>query len=367
MYELLANQLQLQIISSDSPYDFGSFLFYYIGNDNLNGIQKLILRIMYTYPDIAIQMPSFEDKRRLKLPKFNGLDPYQAHIKSAASFLLENVLQPKIFSICNLISQYTPSTTIQAENTIENSIDYSEGRFWLNPVVRDFKGLKRQVSHNQIPANAPMLSSYLTAKEVTFLVGTPLHCIDLRKFIDLKNLTGRKLESVDSTFPIDVLKHPSSQSYIARVSVSRLEQDLKDFAHDENAALTPVMKYINTTCTFDQESISKALTQISTLVASLNTVRSNDNIAIKQGIEELLVYTNGVTAAEAGNAKAIRHNLLQRSKLETTLVCIICVYVMYVLYAVCCVCMCILSIYVMQMVEGAFSQHLAVRPYASQL
>lgn len=320
LYELLANQVQLQVIQSDTPYDLGVFLFYFTGNDGISGVQNLILKIMSFYPTIATMMPTFEDKRRLKLPKFTGLDPYQAHIKSAAAYIQENLITEKIFSIQELLAQYRPLGALQAEQTIEKSVDLTEGRFWLSPQVRDFKGLRRTVSHTMVPPSLTALSSYLTSKEVTYLVGTPLHSIDLRKFIDLKNLKSRNLETVDSKFPIDVLRHPSSQSYIARVSVSRLDQDLKDFAHDENALLTPVLKNINNTINFEGDAIQKAIDLVVSLISSLDTLRNNDNIVVKVGIEEIVNYANGIFAADSGNLKALRHNLLQRAKSESTLV-----------------------------------------------
>jgi hypothetical protein len=331
LYELLANQASLVVLPGDEPCDLGTFLFYLVGNENISGVQNLILKVMCAYPAIANQMPAFEDKRRLKLPKFTGLDVYQAHLKSAASFIQENVTQAKIFEIQTLLPQYRPPNIVNAAKTIDASYDYLEGRCWLNPQVRDFKGAKRTVSHTVIPPILKTLSTYLTAKEVTYLVGTPLHSIDLKQFVDLKNLVSRNLDIVDSKFPISVLNHPSSQSYIARVSVTRLEQDLKDFSQDENAALSPVLKFVNNTVTFEGQGLVQAVNQVSKLIASLNTLRQNDNIIVKNGIEEIISFANGEYSAQSGNAKALRHILLQKARSESILViCLIyCVIVLY--------------------------------------
>ena len=327
LFELMANHLTLQILPSDTTHDLGSFLFFLLGQDKITGVQNVILHVMSHIPQTASAMPPFKDERRLKLPKFTGLDVYQAHVKSSAQYIQENCKMGEIVNIHTVFPQFKPKELMQAAPRIETSYDHSDGRFWLVPTVRDFKGTKRHVSHNHIPSGLNAVNTYLTTKEITFLVGTPLHSIDLRNYIDLKDLASRKYEQVDPKFPIHVLNHPSSRSYIARVSVTRLEQDLKDFASEENVLKTPVLKFVNNTINWDYpdatKNIDSAVNAVASLVANLETLRDNDNTVVKLGIEEIVNYCNGSFLTSVGDIRALRHNLLQRAKTESSLVSLI--------------------------------------------
>lgn len=51
-------------------------------------LSKIRIAVLIVYTRyIASKMPVFEDKRKLKLPTFAGLDIYQNHIRNAAAAL----------------------------------------------------------------------------------------------------------------------------------------------------------------------------------------------------------------------------------------------------------------------------------------
>jgi hypothetical protein len=79
-YELFTNSLPVSIIPDDPPHGVGSMLLRFLPEQTMTGIQGVILRVMEAHPKLAARMPVFEDKRKLKLPVFTGLDVYQSHI-----------------------------------------------------------------------------------------------------------------------------------------------------------------------------------------------------------------------------------------------------------------------------------------------
>jgi hypothetical protein len=209
-------------------------------NDNLTGQQSIILAVMSSHPSIVPKMPLFEDKRRLKLPTFTGLDIFQSHVKNAATVIIE--FKPHIdmskLPTCRPQPTYIPPHIIRTAPTIEDSpSDFSEGRHWLDLSGRDFTNSSCRISPGQIPPPLKNLAMYYTPREIAYLVGTPLHSIDLRNYVEQKTLSQRGLPTISDNFPLSVLNHPSSRSYIARVSVSRLEVDCKDFAVEGNNLL----------------------------------------------------------------------------------------------------------------------------------
>ena len=80
LYELLSGALPITVLPQDKSRDLGSILMSVLQDDNVSGIQSVILRIMESHDDISLKMPPFEDRRKLKLPKLTGLDVFQAHV-----------------------------------------------------------------------------------------------------------------------------------------------------------------------------------------------------------------------------------------------------------------------------------------------
>ena len=92
IYELFTGTLMMQITSTDHSREIGSVLLYMLKNEHhqISGVQTVILRIMEAFPEFAVKMPPFEDRRKLKLPKLIGLDVFQAHVKVAAGHIVAN-------------------------------------------------------------------------------------------------------------------------------------------------------------------------------------------------------------------------------------------------------------------------------------
>ena len=271
LYELFAGQASLQITSHDASYDIGAFLFAISGTDAVTGVQYAILKVMYTHPTLAAKMPPFEDKRRLKLPTFTGLDVYQAHIKAVASFAKENIgaMNTQLLAADKSPSYKAPKS-ITISPTLLSSNNYKDARCWLNPQAIEYTATERVVSVSSIPATLQTIGNYFT-REMSFLMAVPLHSIDLRSYIEQRTydqhqrsgqaaptLANTSTDAAVAKLPINVLEHPSSQSYIARLSVSRLEADYASFQIDEKAGFTPVLKVLNNSSILDVAGVQAA-------------------------------------------------------------------------------------------------------------
>jgi hypothetical protein len=184
----------------------------------------------------------------------------------------------------------------------------------------DFTCEKRMVTHAVIP---PLLQSFVThytAGQIQYLAGTPLDEIDLKRFIEFKNLHARGEVAVSSATPLRVLNHPSSRSHIARTSVVRLESDIADFAVDENASELPIMKAVGASALEKKESLEGAVGEMFKLITALMKLRDSDTAYVKIGLAELLAYANGSHAMYRQSLKALAHLIRQESGFEASLV-----------------------------------------------
>lgn len=106
------------------------------------------------------------------------------------------------------------------------------------------------------------------------------------------------------------MAHPSSRSHIARTSVTRLEEDIVDFATDENSSRIPVMKMMSTP---EQLTPGVALDQVvhevKSLLSALVALRDSDITVAKNGIETLVNYCNGSHQLHIENLEALGQRL----------------------------------------------------------
>jgi hypothetical protein len=322
LYELFTGALPIAVLPTDSSRDFGSVLLSVLNDENVSGIQSVILRIMECHKELSPKMPPFEDRRKLKLPKLTGLDIFQAHVKMAAAYMQLNMDDLKLEKLAfKRTTAFKPPDSVQASPTLEGASDFFEGRTWLNPRITDFACPKRQVSSAAIPQALVKIAAFYTVAEVSFFLGSPLHSIDLRNYVEQKSLAGRGETALSVESPLRVMQHPSSNSHIARSAVNRLEQDIADFSVDENKGVMPVLKAINTSGgALQGPGLDRALTSLTKMITALEKMRDRDSIIVKSGIEELLNYCNSTSIGKDVPMKIISHNLQQKAGKEVPMV-----------------------------------------------
>lgn len=321
LYELMTNSLNISLIPEEPAHPVGAMLFRFLPESFVGGLQNVILRVMETHPELVGKMPIFEDKRKIKLPTFAGLDVYQTHIRAAAAHLksvqTEIVVTRLVYDIPIPLR---PPATIQAALTVDLSKDKLEGRVWIIPKITDYNSPSRVVSSAQVPSHFRVLAVHYTVQEVTKLATIPLDTIALGLYVETRTLSERGVDPISVQSPLRVMQHPSSRSHIARTSVERLEGDINDFASDENSSVIPVMKCINSrNSAFTREHMDRATAEIQKLMNDLILLRDRDTKAVTHGVSELLSYTNGYDHFKQGSEAAGSHILLQKGGLEVAL------------------------------------------------
>jgi hypothetical protein len=321
LYELMTNSLNITIIPEDHPHTIGALLFRFLPESFVGGLQNVILRIMETHPELMSKMPIFEDKRKIKLPTFAGLDIYQTHIRAAAAYLKS--VQSEI-AVTRLIYDIPlpqrPSNAIQASPTVDMSPERMSGRMWIVPKVSDYNSASKLVSAKQIPGHFKILAKYYTNEEIFNLASVPLEILKLSTYTEPRTLKERGLDAVSIQSPLRVMSHPSSRSHIARTSVQRLEGDINDFATDENASMLFVYKSINSRkSSFDKSHVKEALAETNRLINDLIQLRDRDTKIVTEGVTELLSYTNGYDHFKQGSEPAGAHILLQKGGFEANI------------------------------------------------
>ena len=108
-----------------------------------------------------------------------------------------------------------------------------------------------------------------------------------------------------------------SLTFLIHTGISRLEQDIVDFATDENAGKLPVLK-----ATFGLQitGLDDALTALKNMINALELLRDRDISIVKEGVVELLDYCNGGVAAREGDIRALSQMLRQKAAMEASMV-----------------------------------------------
>ncbi|CAM9179352.1 unnamed protein product, partial [Ectocarpus fasciculatus] len=331
LYELLNGSLNITVIPDDTPHSIGSALLRILENDAVSAAQGVtgqtqqfsILRIMAEHPDICSQMPVFEDKRKLKLPSLAGLDIFQTHVKNAATFLRSKSGSLHLAKLgFNTAPGYSPSVVVEgAPSPEDDAVNFSTGRIWITPRITDFN-CPRRVFSGALPPFLNRIGGMITNEDVAAFAGSPLNVIGLEKYVEFKSLSSRNLPAVEAKSPLEVMMHPSSRSHIARNSVSRLEQDIADFALDENSTNAPVLCVVGGGEDIDGSNVDGAISHMQTLLKTLEHLKLRDQGFVRQGIEEVVACCNARSSISNGRAKEIpflRHKLSIRAGMEASL------------------------------------------------
>lgn len=332
LYELLNNTMNLTILPDDTPHNLGSVLLRILPDDVIAAAQGFtgmsqqftILRIMAENPDIAALMPNFEDKRKLKLPSLAGLDIFQTHVKNSSAFLRSKIT---VSDVSRLVM--TPKTAFKPELVVNaalppdaDKLKFSTGRHWISPRILDFNLDKRQFSSN-VPPFLAKVRSMFSEEDIIAVTSTPLDIIGLDKYVERKSLVARGIEAVSAQSPLEVMQHPSSRSHIARTSVARLEQDISDFASDENSVDAPVLKVVGDGSGLKGQALDAAINHVQALGTALVELRTRDWKFAREGIDEVVASTNSkgqLFRHRLDDISLLGHSLALRGGVETSLV-----------------------------------------------
>ena len=333
LYELMNGTLNVKILPDDHGHDVGSALSRLINDEALAAAQGLtgqcqanaIIRVMMEHRKISDSMPHFEDKRKLKLPSLAGLDIFQSHIKSASGFIKTHSSQLNISRLGYSVGgEYVPPAVINCSNmdAETGNTGTETGRSWITPKITDINCTTR-FFFQDLPAILTGLSKTLTSADLRAFSSCPLEVIGLDRFVVCKTRSERNLVQVSGASPLHVLEHPSSRSHIARTSVARLEEDIRNFSVDENEASVPLMKSVGEASLSDVRAVETALGDLDTLQHKLDDLKCNDMAFVRVAIDEVVESANGrgrIGACRPNDMEILRHQFSQLGGKEATLV-----------------------------------------------
>ena len=133
IYDLFSEQLSIKILMDDSTRGLASILLrVFVEHSNIS-YETTILQVMARNPSLIPTMPIFEDKRKLKIPKFTGLDIFQSHIKSAALHILQNQTELNRSKQSGFpITLFKVEKYVTVLPSVDNTPNFCRGREWLH-------------------------------------------------------------------------------------------------------------------------------------------------------------------------------------------------------------------------------------------
>lgn len=326
LYELMGNFLPSTLIPDvDKPASMASVLLHVLPDSYITGLQRLILLVMETHPHLATQMPPFKDERRLKLPTFAGLDVFQSHIKAAASYLKTNKNEVDTTKFRTVIPRlYVPANLLVVSPAVADCAEYLEGRMWFRPTIRDYTCTQRAVSMAAIPsAYLTRFHSYLKDNDIATLTTSPLLVKEIETEVGYL-APAEQAVYVGKKDParMTVLNHPASRSHIARTSLTRLQEDMRDFYTDINANRIAFLRSLPLDLTrLEALNAATAFDEVSRLQKKVETIRNLDVEFAVHAMRDLVNFANGKHALFQEQDLALGHILGQDAGYEMALVC----------------------------------------------
>jgi hypothetical protein len=325
IYELFTNTLLMSIIpDADKPRSIATLLLRALPETYITGVQRVILHLLETHEELCPKMPQFEDKRKLKLPTLSGLDIFQTHIKTVASALKSNMRDFNHMKIYPTVpAAYKPPGIVVASSALKSVAENPETRVWFTPRIIDYNCEKRVISRALIPDVLPTFTDYYDNSTIRDLSQAPLFTESLKTFVRFKPSPIGQTAGDGLDDKLRVMKHPSSQSHIARTSVARLEQDMKDFAVDEHGMQMAVIASVpEDVDNLTAENLMSLHNDFKAILTALEDLKAKDADFARKAVPELLDLCNGRHASYSGNVTAQGYSLLQFVGSETYLVSI---------------------------------------------
>ena len=193
IFELLNQALPITILSGDEPHSVGCALLRFLPKESYSGLEGVMLRVMAHHPELAVQMPKFEDKRKLRLPTLSGLDIYQQHMKSCATIITNNAAQLDAPTLtCKFSAFYKPPVIVQvAVAPDDGRVPVGFQRLWIAPKISDFDCPKRIISLRPVPQPLQPILNYFNQADLAAFMTTPMSVIGVDRFMEHQNLARR--------------------------------------------------------------------------------------------------------------------------------------------------------------------------------
>ena len=265
LFELMTSRSNLKILPSDDPFNWGALLMRMMPVDDWAGksgssqsgdVLLSVLRCMANNPGLVRnnkEFPIFEDKRRFKMSTmFRGSNHLQTLLKSCKEFLgkhQHDIHWPQLRACPrqqarggsrDTFRHYEPPIMIRYRSAIEV---ISQDRTLVAPRVPDYLCDCRVLRAVEFEGNR------ISLEEIAAFAGQPLVYLGkdqlsadggstngLDDYVIRRTRAEDGLDLLPETLPFDVSisEHPSSRTTVARAILSRVEEDVGEYARAEN-------------------------------------------------------------------------------------------------------------------------------------
>ena len=305
-YELMTGTLDFRIMPRDNSFHLGCALLRFLPAQDTNQKSYFIsiLKLLSNNSQIARNptIPLFKDsKMRFATMSKLGWNGFSQLLKELPKYL-ETIKTPS-FDI------KWPEYATQSTKERTQIVAPVASRKWLCPRVANYECSQRvYCTLDQLSNNNPL---EISGADLTSFIGFPLSVLNLGKFVVTLNRDQRGLEEVSPLLPFDVSRHPSAQTHVAKSMVTRLINDCKIYAKQENTVPVPKMctlldsdidEYINNPAGSGSKA---AVAQIELLVQKLQNLKRNDTDFVGENIQKTVELANSVGSETTKRAHKI--------------------------------------------------------------
>jgi hypothetical protein len=139
LYDLFVEQVSIKVLPDDSTKALASLLLYAFLGYSTVSLETTILQVMDQNPTLVPSMPIFEDKRKIKIPKFTGLDVFQSHVKAAAVHIVQRETDLNRSKLAGFpVTLYATEKEARVPHLVNDTLNFSSGREWLHLKVGSY-------------------------------------------------------------------------------------------------------------------------------------------------------------------------------------------------------------------------------------
>jgi hypothetical protein len=309
LYGLFTGTIKAKVGNNDNSRTVAIILTQLLSDCRSGSFLASILNILVRNPLICDKLPPFKDNRKQKQPlitaKGSANEPVAPLDELFASLIpcLLSFSTDLFFGHESDVRKYLPEP-LKSVNVPKYNPDHKK---WIVPELSDFsKELRVWPDVNELSGceKSGMLS--FGKNGFSSFAGFPLSSLNLDEYIVYLTRAEGNSSPVSEILPFDVSKHSQSKSEVAQMMITRLKNEMKEYASQQNNGKFPKLRgLLNDDIEFltalDDASTLKRLEKVNALKISLNGLidkllglREEDNQFISKAIPHIISLANVV-------------------------------------------------------------------------
>eukprot|EP01051_Picozoa_sp_SAG22_P015501 SAG22_NODE_2033_length_3106_cov_1.734952_1_plen_1010_part_01 len=299
-FELMTDTILIKLRKSDSTHALATLLMRLMPPEETQNQDLLMsaLRVMGENPPICIEIPKYEDKKRL----FGKAD---AWIKILTNIKETFETHKERIKVANAnFAMYVPSETLDPPSKQALLQD----RAHVAPRIVNYDQLDQQLRSFDADTGTGVDLS-LTDEAIDFFRSQPLGPIEIGRFVTMQGRQEQGKADLAGVLPFSVGEHPASKSHVATSVIDRLTVDATFFATQQNGAKTPrLIGFLDAdVASFIADpagpAVKAAVQTVQKLLTVLVALQAQDYTNVLEGIDFVLAIVNCENLeAEGGGA-----------------------------------------------------------------